>query len=74
MDPFPVAYEFPSADAYIQYRLDVAGPLWDGLGTGSANAEQEARAAIEKAMQPYQVSKDTYRLVNRAYCFVGNVL
>lgn len=74
VDPFPVAYEFPSADAYIQYRLDVAGPLWDGLGTGSANPEQEARAAIEKAMQPYQVSKDTYRLVNRAYCFVGNVL
>jgi ubiquinone/menaquinone biosynthesis C-methylase UbiE len=72
-EPVSVAYEFSSPAQYIQYRLDVAGPLWVGLGTGSANTELEARAAIEKALQRHQVSTGRYRLVNRAYCFVGNV-
>lgn len=73
VEPFPVAYEFPSVDAYIQYRLDVAGPLWEGLGIAPLDAEREARGAIEKAMQPYRGADTRYRLVNEAYCVVGSI-
>jgi ubiquinone/menaquinone biosynthesis C-methylase UbiE len=73
VEPFSVAYEFSSPASYIQYRLDVAGSLWDDVGIAAENAAREASAAIEMAMQPYRVADDLYRLVNEAHCAVGNV-
>lgn len=73
VEPFSVTYEFVSPASYIQYRLDVAGPLWENLGIASAKASREARSAIEEAMQPYRVSAGKYQLVNKAHCIVGNV-
>lgn len=73
LEPFSVAYEFPTADCYIQYRLDVAGPLWDDVGMAPKYAEREARTAIEKAMQPYLISDSQYRFVNEAHCILADV-
>ena len=73
LNPFPVVYEFSSADSYIQYRLDVAGPIWEGLGMVPPDAEHQARAAIEKALQPHRGPGSRYRLVNEAHCIVGSI-
>jgi SAM-dependent methyltransferase len=73
VEQFTVVYEFDSPTSYIQYRLDVDGPLWEGVGIKSPQASLEARVAIEKAMEPYRTSGGTYQLLNQAFCFVGNV-
>ena len=49
-EPFPVAYEFESPAKFIQYRLDVAGPLWEGMDKETADVKRAAFEAIEQAM------------------------
>ena len=73
VEPFSVVYEFPSPASYIQYRLDVAGPLWDDAGIAAEKAASEARAAIESAIQPYRVANGLYRFENQVHCAVGTV-
>ncbi len=70
-EPFPVAYEFASPASFIQYRLDVAGPLWEGMDEEPAEVKDGAFQAIKEAMQPYRISDGHYRLVNHAYCISG---
>jgi ubiquinone/menaquinone biosynthesis C-methylase UbiE len=69
----PVVYEFASPALFIQYRLDVAGPLWEGMDKDSEEVKDAAFQAIEEAMQPYRISDNQYRLVNRAYCVSGQI-
>lgn len=71
IETVPVVYEFPSTDAYISYRQDAEGPLWEGIRGDKKEIEQEARRAIETAMRPFQVPDGRYRLVNQALCVVG---
>ncbi len=68
---FPVAFEFASPAEYIQYRLDVAGPIWNGMAGEPAPVRRRAFAAIQAALQPYRTSNGSYRLVNNAYCLSG---
>lgn len=70
-EPFPVAYEFTSPASFIQYRLDVAGPLWECMNKEPAEVKDAAFRAIEQAMQPFRIADNLYRLVNHAYCISG---
>jgi ubiquinone/menaquinone biosynthesis C-methylase UbiE len=72
-EPFPVSYQFASPASFIQYRLDVAGPLWEGMDIDSAEMKCAAFQAIEEAMQAYRISDNHYRLVNHAYCISGQI-
>ena len=73
IEPFPVAFEFASSASFIQYRTDVAGPLWEGMENEPTHVKRAAFKAIENAMQFYRVSSGHYRLVNHAYCIAGRV-
>jgi ubiquinone/menaquinone biosynthesis C-methylase UbiE len=70
---FRVAYEFDSAASFIQYRIDVAGPLWDGMEDEPAEVRSAAFQAIEEALQPYRIAGGRYRIENHAYCIAGQV-
>ena len=67
----PVVYEYDSVKDYIQNRLDLTGPLWDGMNSTPRKLRREAYAAIEKAMQKYKTPGGTYRFENQAYCMAG---
>jgi ubiquinone/menaquinone biosynthesis C-methylase UbiE len=73
IEPFPVAFEFASSASFIQYRTDVAGPLWEGMENEPTHVKRAAFKAIENAMQIHRVSSGHYRLVNHAYCIAGRV-
>ncbi len=70
IEPFTVAYEFSSLSEFIQYRIEVAGPLWDGMESGSSEEVKAAFAAIDSALQGYKKSDGGYRLVNQAICIL----
>jgi ubiquinone/menaquinone biosynthesis C-methylase UbiE len=67
----PVIYEFHSPTEYIQYRIDVAGPLWDGMNEETEQVKQGAFEAIKAALEPYRASDNTYRMQNIAHCIVA---
>jgi len=69
----PVIYEFPSPTAFIQYRIDVAGPLWKGMDEETEQVRQAAFEAIKTSMEIYRVAENTYRMKNIAHCIVARV-
>lgn len=72
-EPVPVVYEFASVADYIQNRLDLTGPLWDGMDSTPRPLRKEAFAAIGAAMQKHKSPVGTYRFENQAYCLAGRV-
>jgi ubiquinone/menaquinone biosynthesis C-methylase UbiE len=68
IEPFAVTYEFSSLSEFIQYRIEVAGPLWSGMESGSSELLETAFRAIESALEPHKNSNGGYRLVNQAIC------
>ena len=50
--PIDVVYEFASVSEFIQYRLDVAGPLWPGMDPGSSKEAGDAFKAIATDLEP----------------------
>jgi ubiquinone/menaquinone biosynthesis C-methylase UbiE len=73
IEDIPVVYEFSSTAEFIKYRLDVAGSLWSGMESCSPKEEKSAFEAIETALRPHRNSNGDLRLVNQAYCIVGEV-
>ena len=67
-EPFDVTYEFSSALEFIRYRLEVAGPLWAGMETSTAEETEGAFAAIGSALEAYKHLSGGYRLANQAIC------
>lgn len=67
----PVIYEYDSVDDYIQNRIDLTGPLWDGMESTPGKLRREAFGAIEAAAQSYRTPAGSYRFENQAYCMTG---
>lgn len=70
---FAVSYEFASPADYIQNRLDLTGPIWEGMESDPMPVRRAAFSAIEEAMEPYRTSSGSYRMVNQAYCIAGRI-
>ncbi|WP_413716943.1 class I SAM-dependent methyltransferase [Silicimonas sp. MF1-12-2] len=66
--PIDVVYDFASVSEFIQYRLDVAGPLWPGMDAGSSKEVEDAFEAIGSDLKQYKKPDGTYRLTNNAIC------
>lgn len=64
----PVIYHFASFDAYLQNRLDLTGPLWDGMESASQADRDAAFAAIQSALEAYRSEAGGYALPNSAIC------
>ncbi len=64
----PVIYRYPSFDAYLQNRLDLTGPLWDGMETVPQAERDAAFAAIRTALEPYRAAAGDYAITNSAIC------
>jgi enediyne biosynthesis protein CalE5 len=67
----PLAYEFPSEKAYIQFRVDCTGPLFATVGELSAAAQERALEAIAAALEPFRAVDGSVLLTNDACCTVG---
>lgn len=64
----PVVYHFTSAESYLQNRLDLTGPLWEGMESAVEGEKREAFAAIEAALQGYRTTTGEYAMTNTAIC------
>ena len=49
-----MVYDFASVSEFIQYRLDVAGPLWPGMDAGTSKEVEDAFEATKRAVDIYQ--------------------
>lgn len=63
-----VTYRFASAESYLQNRLDLTGPLWDGMDAAAPAQRSAVFAAIEEALETYRTPADEYAIANEAIC------
>jgi len=68
-----VRYDYASAQEYLQNRLDLTGPLWDGMEQADEIERRAVFDAIETALQDYRDPDGVYRLDNLAYCFAARI-
>ena len=69
--PCKVTYEFETAAAYVQYRIDVADPVWETLSEHSEQTRLEAYEAVERALERFVTPTGRYRIPNEAYCLAA---
>lgn len=67
----PVVYEFPSAQAYLEHRLDCSALFRDRLALLSKDKKQAVMSAITEAVEAYRSDSGRLRMVNQTYCAVG---
>lgn len=72
-EPVEVPYRFDSLEQYIENRIELSGPLWDGMETASAETVSGVMQAIENALAPHRQADGSYRLVNSAFCLAGRI-
>ena len=69
----PVVYEYDSVSDYIQNRLDLTGPFWDGMESASPAEREAVIEAIAAAAEPHRTASGIYRFENLAYCMCARV-
>jgi ubiquinone/menaquinone biosynthesis C-methylase UbiE len=65
--PCEVVYTFESPNSYIQYRQDVNDAVWSRVSNLPQSDRDEAKVAVENAMEKYKVPDGTFRVVSLAY-------
>lgn len=68
-----VVYEYASAADYVQSRIDLTGPLWQGMDSAPEAERRQALAAVEAAAETQRTDSGVYRFENLAYCMSGRV-
>ncbi len=65
-EAMPVVYRYETAEAYIRARIDLTGPLWEGMETGGETTRRIVFDAITEALEPFRQTDGHFRLENRS--------